>query len=102
MIRRPPRSTRTDTLLPYTTLFRSRTVDADKLLAGEAERRAPYRSFGARLVGPISVYGGDGGAFEQGGIDAHRFLCFAFEHQEWGDAMSHAVASPLAEVWREA
>src|SRR3546814_1989814 len=26
MIRRPPRSTRTDTLFPYTTLFRSRTV----------------------------------------------------------------------------
>src|SRR3546814_1745320 len=26
MIRRPPRSTRTDTLLPYTTLFRSRHV----------------------------------------------------------------------------
>src|SRR3546814_3100234 len=28
MIRRPPRSTRTDTLFPYTTLFRSRTVGA--------------------------------------------------------------------------
>src|SRR3546814_15903462 len=27
MIRRPPRSTRTDTLFPYTTLFRSRGVD---------------------------------------------------------------------------
>src|SRR3546814_15622041 len=26
MIRRPPRSTRTDTLFPYTTLFRSKTV----------------------------------------------------------------------------
>src|SRR3546814_13908079 len=26
MIRRPPRSTRTDTLFPYTTLFRSHTV----------------------------------------------------------------------------
>src|SRR3546814_11358936 len=26
MIRRPPRSTRTDTLFPYTTLFRSRSV----------------------------------------------------------------------------
>src|SRR3546814_2504269 len=26
MIRRPPRSTRTDTLFPYTTLFRSRWV----------------------------------------------------------------------------
>src|SRR3546814_7523159 len=33
MIRRPPRSTRTDTLFPYTTLFRSSclpTLDADK------------------------------------------------------------------------
>src|SRR3546814_10319885 len=28
MIRRPPRSTRTDTLFPYTTLFRSRTRSA--------------------------------------------------------------------------
>src|SRR3546814_18021259 len=27
MIRRPPRSTRTDTLLPYTTLFRSQSDD---------------------------------------------------------------------------
>src|SRR3546814_14225037 len=27
MIRRPPRSTRTDTLFPYTTLFRSVVVD---------------------------------------------------------------------------
>src|SRR3546814_19100958 len=26
MIRRPPRSTRTDTLFPYTTLFRSQTI----------------------------------------------------------------------------
>src|SRR3546814_15029492 len=28
MIRRPPRSTRTDTLFPYTTLFRSASFDA--------------------------------------------------------------------------
>src|SRR3546814_10905403 len=28
MIRRPPRSTRTDTLFPYTTLFRSSTLGA--------------------------------------------------------------------------
>src|SRR3546814_18061576 len=34
MIPRPPRSTRTDTLFPYTTLFRS---DADLSDAGEAE-----------------------------------------------------------------
>src|SRR3546814_3277358 len=29
MIRRPPRSTRTDTLFPYTTLFRSLASDGD-------------------------------------------------------------------------
>src|SRR3546814_12059170 len=32
MIRRPPRSTRTDTLFPYTTLFRSRDGAADQKL----------------------------------------------------------------------
>src|SRR3546814_3196605 len=31
MIRRPPRSTRTDTLFPYTTLFRSDQTGADPL-----------------------------------------------------------------------
>src|SRR3546814_6657724 len=33
MIRRPPRSTRTDTLFPYTTLFRSGDVDLAGLAA---------------------------------------------------------------------
>src|SRR3546814_13360242 len=37
MIRRPPRSTRTDTLFPYTTLFRS-LVDID-LAAGDRARQ---------------------------------------------------------------
>src|SRR3546814_2034863 len=40
MIRRPPRSTRTDTLFPYTALFRSvvvrREVDVDRLAPVEA------------------------------------------------------------------
>src|SRR3546814_6570397 len=35
MIRRPPRSTRTDTLFPYTTLFRS----GDAVVVGEEHRR---------------------------------------------------------------
>src|SRR3546814_4549656 len=37
MIRRPPRSTRTDTLFPYTTLFRS--IWGDIALYDEAARR---------------------------------------------------------------
>src|SRR3546814_7107286 len=32
MIRRPPRSTRTDTLFPYTTLFRSEAADGEQAL----------------------------------------------------------------------
>src|SRR3546814_387829 len=34
MIRRPPRSTRTDTLFPYTTLFRSDVVGSLRTFAG--------------------------------------------------------------------
>src|SRR3546814_19491097 len=40
MIRRPPRSTRTDTLFPYTTLFRSVLADFNqRRSAAEAQRR---------------------------------------------------------------
>src|SRR3546814_4189732 len=42
MIRRPPRSTRTDTLFPYTTLFRSHAPvrGPDQIHHGEEARRA--------------------------------------------------------------
>src|SRR3546814_5089767 len=42
MIRRPPRSTRTDTLFPYTTLFRSRPSPppSPRSASGSARRRA--------------------------------------------------------------
>src|SRR3546814_16219825 len=49
MIRRPPRSTRTDTLFPYTTLFRSRP-------AGSAPRARQAKSSGAgQAPRPISA-----------------------------------------------
>src|SRR3546814_18316135 len=38
MIRRPPRSTRTYTLFPYTTLFRSLDVLADRVVAAGVRR----------------------------------------------------------------
>src|SRR3546814_4359382 len=49
MIRRPPRSTRTDTLFPYTTLFRSINVDENRTIAAQFRgfRRPPR--FGARV-----------------------------------------------------
>src|SRR3546814_14774973 len=48
MIRRPPRSTRTDTLFPYTTLFRSFQARGHD---PQLRRHAP-RTFRARRLGP--------------------------------------------------
>src|SRR3546814_4855687 len=57
MLRRPPRSTRTDTLFPYTTLFRSRGRQAER--AARLDQRSPgarhedgRRRFPARLQLP--------------------------------------------------
>src|SRR3546814_15357942 len=47
MIRRPPRSTRTDTLFPYTTLFRSDPDDEGK---DEEAVKAEYRVIAERRV----------------------------------------------------
>src|SRR3546814_2955079 len=79
MIRRPPRSTRTDTLFPYTTLFRSAEVDVadlddadgrvDAQVAGDAQRlvAAPIddrveQRIGAKtgLLHPLAQGGGAG------------------------------------------
>src|SRR3546814_14698179 len=48
MIRRPPRSTRTDTLFPYTTLFRSRAGRC--CAAASAEVLRPPRPVGPSLM----------------------------------------------------
>src|SRR3546814_4931924 len=53
MIRRPPRSTRTDTLFPYTTLFRS-DDDMARIVAAlqaEAEIDAAEQMFRVRRIG---------------------------------------------------
>src|SRR3546814_11857782 len=63
MIRRPPRSTRTDTLLPYTTLFRSSepgTADADtEADASVADPTTPLPPWSA-ATGSDGDDGGDG------------------------------------------
>src|SRR3546814_1483675 len=54
MLRRPPRSTRTDTLFPYTTLFRSADGATERLVpglhAGVAGGHCHHREEGAHLV----------------------------------------------------
>src|SRR3546814_7183127 len=58
MIRRPPRSTRTDTLFPYTTLFRSDYPQA-------------YVSMGITAENLANKYGIDRKAQEQMAVDSH-------------------------------
>src|SRR3546814_7929348 len=44
IVRRPPRSTRTDTLFPYTTLFRSSRTPAPQRRSERTRQRSPNRS----------------------------------------------------------
>src|SRR3546814_16766197 len=54
MIRRPPRSTRTDTLFPYTTLFRSSGVCRRLTLADRA--RLPVNGAAMSILGKIFTW----------------------------------------------
>src|SRR3546814_10274665 len=82
MIRRPPRSTRTDTLFPYTTLFRSIVFvgdvaeigdgDDDELMAGRLLERGEFgieRRFliGRNLVSGVDDAAGEGRELNVGG-----------------------------------
>src|SRR3546814_19416730 len=51
MIRRPPRSTRTDTLFPYTTLFRSRHGGGCGAARVVQQARVAFLRHGARHIG---------------------------------------------------
>src|SRR3546814_1194526 len=66
MIRRPPRSTRTDTLFPYTTLFRSTTLSYSGMVSKaldlgvsiadvEKVNREIYAGVGNRLTNMASI-----------------------------------------------
>src|SRR3546814_10722981 len=58
MIRRPPRSTRTDTLFPYTTLFRSGSCNrAEPSGTAGATHRLPHRP-AAGYAGTLDGYTG--------------------------------------------
>src|SRR3546814_7913946 len=50
MIRRPPRSTRTDTLFPYTTLFRSAWIDTSSADTGSSPMISRGLSASARAM----------------------------------------------------
>src|SRR3546814_16183059 len=75
MIRRPPRSTRTDTLVPDTTLFRSvlgvagvvADFPPDRIVAFEIETGRHHGALRPAGHGPQQLGGGGGGAGRAGG-----------------------------------
>src|SRR3546814_13700633 len=78
MIRRPPISTRTDTLFPYTTLFRSPVPGRRRAGAAGPERRhglrhGPHSPHHARAVDGRAVVAVESGGL-QGGARCRRGL----------------------------
>src|SRR3546814_19571735 len=81
MIRRPPRSTRTDTLFPYTTLFRS--DGAVGAAVGDQERRH---------IGGIALSFRGGQAAVEGSVAGNTFglpRAFHFDHPCTAEAVAH-------------
>src|SRR3546814_3285616 len=71
MIRRPPRSTRTDTLFPYTTLFRSIVLHRLRRTRAVEEARAIRRAADLYGQAPRAVDAGD-----------RHAIAFANQHYE--------------------
>src|SRR3546814_17148717 len=88
MIRRPPRSTRTDTLLPYTTLFRS--VDAPDRGAGP---------LGGKRVEPVEGLAGFRGAesgLEQAALEG---VAVADEVRVFGEVVFEQIAQDVPDAF---
>src|SRR3546814_15397971 len=81
MIRRPPRSTRTDTLFPYTTLFRSLATVAVRLEAGLAHHVLEALAH-QRDVPRAPVVGAGGVQAEEALLAGRLVLVVELEHAD--------------------
>src|SRR3546814_5374895 len=90
MIRRPPRSTRTDTLFPYTTLFRS----------GRPGRYSGDRGYGAeaRGVSPKDATGDHGGIWRRDAGSRH--LEYQYSRRQRSEPRSEEHTSELQSLMR--
>src|SRR3546814_1755737 len=96
MVRRHPSSTRTDTLFPYTTLFRSPAVD------GKGQRVA-VRIVRGRLIGGGRILH-DAGGLERGesrrGVRSGRGSASARDQEQRGEGRSEEHTSELQSLMR--
>src|SRR3546814_10285014 len=71
MIRRPPRSKRTDTLVPYTTLVRSGRVVAGRQMSSEVDVAGPWKLSWIAASANHEAHGGS----ERRRFNEERFQC---------------------------
>src|SRR3546814_15688330 len=89
MIRRPPRSTRTDTLFPYTTLFLSADRVCAEVSGNGGEARAFHGDVGseedvrAMVDAAVSAFGGLQGAVNAAGVPQVGKLLHDVDIEEW-------------------
>src|SRR3546814_10977427 len=91
MLRRPPRSTRTDTLFPYTTLFRSRKTarslrSSDSTATGHA-RECP--AFHDRLIIGVDLSDFPAGSGRAG---CRAELTVSLEGVTWGEKLPTSMS----------
>src|SRR3546814_18268253 len=97
MIRRPPRSTRTDTLFPYTTLFRSQ-LERDGLVERQVFAEVP-----PRVDYRLTPLGEELGETLCGlWMWAERHLCDVQQARETFDGQAAQVPRETAQVVRSA
>src|SRR3546814_18479731 len=105
MERRPPRSTRTYTLLPYTTLFRAHLAHSGKRRRWRAIPRPRRRTAKAGAVAECAARGGAGANARPVADDFIRPVSFARQQIEndsdprRGRALAHFIRSPHAKEW---
>src|SRR3546814_608149 len=107
MIRRPPRSTRTDTLFPYTTLFRSRIHPLLLFQADLPDRPVPVQlqpEHGDDLVDIDAARGNDIAGFDlpDDGLGETRHVAAADGSAGLGRLALALVGDPFQEIVAEA
>src|SRR3546814_15244903 len=103
MIRRPPRSTRTDTLFPYTTLFRSslrEALEADTIILAipfrehrEVAKILPNWA-GKTIIDATNVFGVP--SEELDGLPSSAFVAKAFTGAKLVKGFNHLIEAPPA------
>src|SRR3546814_5792997 len=102
MIRRPPRSTRTDTLFPYTTLFRSFFNEHVIDLIRNEER---YKALGITFPGAVLLHGppGCGKTFAVEKLVEHLdWPFFSIDSGSIGSPFIHETGKKIAEAFEQA